>query len=82
MVFINELQRETLLLIDSLIEQNKTHDEIAKILYDNGYTLYKKIKKGYMSKTRTEIEKNGEYSFVTLIKRKNGLANWETIKLS
>ncbi len=82
MVFVSELQRETLLLVDKLIEQNKTHDEIANILYNKGYSLYKKIKNGYMSKTRTEIEKNGEYSFVTLIKRKNGLANWETIKLS
>ena len=82
MIFISELQQQTLLLIDELINQNNTHEEIKIILFNNGYELIKEIKNGYMSKTQTKLYKNSENSFVTLIKRKNGLASWETIKLS
>ena len=82
MIFVNELQKDTLLLLDDLIEKNKTHEEIQDILYNNGYDLVKEIKNGYMSKTETKLYKNGTYSFVDLIKRRNGLAYWQTIKLS
>lgn len=82
MVFISKLQQETLLLIDDLISKNKTHEEIHNILFVKGYSFIKEIKNGYMNRTETKLYKNNENSFVTLIKRRNGLASWETIKLS
>ena len=83
MVFISQLQKNTLLLLEQLIDENKTHEEIVKILsYKFNYEFIKEIKNGYMSKTQTKLYKNNENSFVTLIKRRNGLAYWETIKLS
>lgn len=86
MVYISDLQRETLELVDSLINENKTYNEIIKILYDNGYELRVPTKNGYTSKTRTDLfkeDKQGkmEDSFVTVIKRKNGLASWEILRL-
>jgi len=83
MVFISELQKNTLFLLDNLIDGNKTHEEIKNILlYKFNYEFVKEIKNGYMSKTKTKLFKNNENSFVTLIRRRNGLADWETIKLS
>lgn len=94
MVWLSDLQRETLLLVDKMIEENKTFDEIQNYLYDNNYIFSQEVKNGYRSKTRFSIEKivhytkdNQEYmkyenTFVDLIKRRNGLAYWETIKIS
>ena len=91
MVFLNELQKETLILVDDMIEKGKTFEEISNYLYDNDYIFRQEIKNGYRSKTKFSIEKiirneNGTVSykntFVDLIKRRNGLAYWETIKLS
>ena len=91
MVFISNLQKETLLLVDKMIEENKTFKEIQDYLYDNDYIFSQEIKNGYRSKTRFSIEKiirnedntfKYENSFVDLIKRRNGLAYWETIKIS
>ena len=86
MFYISDLQKETLELVDSLINENKTYNEIIKILYDNGYELRVPTKNGYTSKTRIDLfkeDKHGEMedSFVTVIKRKNGLASWETLRL-
>ena len=86
MFYISDLQKETLELVDSLINENKTYNEIIKILYDNGYELRVPTKNGYTSKTRIDLfkeDKQGkmEDSFVTVIKRKNGLASWETLRL-
>lgn len=86
MFYISGLQKETLELVDSLINENKTYNEIIKILYDNGYELRVPTKNGYTSKTRIDLfkeDKQGkmEDSFVTVIKRKNGLASWETLRL-
>lgn len=94
MIWLSDLQRETLLLVDKMINENKTFNEIQNYLYDNGYIFSQEVKNGYRSKTRFSIEKaihymkdNQEYiryesSYVDLIKRRNGLADWETIKLS
>lgn len=94
MIWLSDLQKETLLKVNDMIEQNKTFDEIRKYLYDNDYIFSQQVKNGYRSKTRFSIEKivhytkdNQEYmkyenTFVDLIKRKNGLAYWETIKIS
>ena len=94
MIYLSNLQKETLLLVDELINENKTFQEIQDYLYDNGYIFSQEVKNGYRSKTRFSIEKIIHYekdnqtymkyenTFVDLIKRRNGLAYWETIKLS
>lgn len=94
MIYLSDLQKETLMLVDNMIEENKTFKEITDYLYNNGYIFSQEVKNGYRSKTRFSIEKiihykkdNQEYmkyenTFVDLIKRKNGLAYWETVKLS
>ena len=91
MVYLSNLQKETLLLVDKMIEENKTFDEIQNYLYNNDYIFSVETKNGYTSKTRFSIEKiirnedntiKYENSFVDLIKRRNGLAYWETIKIS
>lgn len=83
MVFINKLQQQTLLLVDKLIEEKKTFSEIWTILSDKGYRFRGEVHNGYAIKTKFQLcDKDGNYSFVDLIKRRNGLASWETIKLS
>lgn len=82
MVWLSDLQRETLLKVDEMINENKTFDEIQNYLYDNDYIFSQEVKNGYRSKTRFSIEKIIHYKFVDLIKRRNGLAYWETIKIS
>ena len=76
MVFISNLQKETLLKVDEMINENKTFDEISNYLYKNDYMFRVEVKNGYASKTKFEIVK------MILIKRRNGLAFWETIKIS
>ena len=94
MVWLSDLQKETLLLVDDMINNNKTFNEIQNYLYDNNYIFSQEIKNGYRSKTRFSITKIIHYTkdniecmkyentYVDLIKRRNGLAYWETIKLS
>lgn len=90
MIFLNDLHKETLLLVDKLINDNKTFEEIQNYLYDNDYIFSVEAKNGYASKTHFRIEKidkykkdgKTNYTFVDLIKRKNGLAYWETVKIS
>lgn len=91
MIYLSDLQKETLLKVDEMIEQNKTFDEISNYLYKNDYMFRVEVKNGYASKTKFEIVKmikdeNGnikeKYTFVDLIKRRNGFAYWETIKIS
>ena len=92
MVYLSNLQKETLLKVDEMINENKTFEEISNYLYKNDYTFRVEVKNGYASKKKFEIVKiirneedntiNYEYSFVDLIKRRNGLAYWETIKIS
>ncbi len=82
MVFISKEQQETLLLVDNLINDNKTYNEIISQLIDNKYELRANIRNGYIPKTKLEICKNGKYTFVDIRKKRNGFAYWETIKLS
>ena len=83
MIFISELQQQTLLLVDKLIEEKKTFDEIWTILSNKGYLFRSEVHNGYAIKTKFQLcDKDGEYSFVDLIKRRNGLASWESIKIS
>ena len=90
MVFLNELQKETLILVDDMIEKGKTFEDISDYLYNNNYIFSQEVKNGHRSKTRFSIEKivrneNGTISYkntyVDLIKRRNGFAYWETIRL-
>lgn len=86
MIYVSKLQEETLSLVDKLINENKTFDEIVDVLYENDLHLGVDIINGYASKKHYKIYKNNgvknEYSFVDLIRRKNGLAYWETYRLS
>lgn len=87
MVFISKLQKDTLILVDGMINQNLKHADIVYELQKLGYYFTVETKNGYTSKTKLQIYKQfknekEEYSFVDLIKRRNGLAYWETIKLS
>lgn len=83
MIFINNLQRQTLLLVDKLTEEKKTFREIWVILSNKGYRFRSEVHNGYVIKTKFELcDKDGNYSYVDLVKRRNGLASWETIKIS
>ena len=87
MVWLSNLQKETLLLVDKMIEENKTFDEIVWKLQEEKYYFKCETKNGYTKKSLFMIykdDKNGkeEYSFVDLKRRRNGLAYWETIKIS
>lgn len=82
MVFISQLQKETLFLVDDLVNKGMDHTEIVDELQKNGYYFEVTIKNGYASKTKMRLIKNNENSFVDLIKRRNGKASWETWKLS
>lgn len=91
MIYLSLLQEETLQKVDKMIQDNWKFVEIQNWLYDNGYIFSQEVKNGYRSKTRFSIEKltkdeNGYthyvYTFVDLVKRRNGLAYWETYKIS
>ena len=82
MVFISKLQKDTLMLVDKMIEEQAKHSDIVYELQKQGYYFMVEVKNGYASKTKLKIYKEDKYSFVDLIKRRNGLAYWETIKLS
>ena len=88
MVWLSNLQKDTLFLVDKMITENKTFEEISNYLYNNDYIFSVKnnskktfrIEKIIRNKENNTIEY--ENTFVDLIKRRNGLASWETIKLS
>lgn len=87
MVWLSDLQKETLLLVDNMISENKTFEEISSYLYANDYifSVRNNSKKTFRIEKIIRNEDNTikyENSFVDLIKRRNGLAYWETIKLS
>lgn len=77
-MYLSELQKNTLILIDDMINKEQNHYDIELELFRQGYDFIKEIKNGYMSKTKTKLYKNGENSFVTLIKRRNSLADYES----
>jgi len=87
MIYISDLQRETLLLVDDLINKGKTFNEIWWALQEQGYIFRGERRNGYDIKTLFQLCKMNEagrveYSFVDLRKRRNGLAYWETYKIS
>ena len=52
MIYLSNLQKETLLKVDEMINENKTFNEIQNYLYDNDYIFSQEVKNGYRSKTR------------------------------
>lgn len=83
MVYINDLQKKTLLLVDKLISEGKSFNEIWSILQDKGYRFEGERHNGYDIKTKFYLrDKDYNGSFVWLRKRRNGLAYWETIRIS
>lgn len=83
MVFIHDLQRKILMLLEELIAQNKTFNEIWWELQSRGYRFEGERRNGYDIKTKFYLkDSNGMGSFVWLKKRRNGLATWETIRIS
>ena len=64
-------------------KEKKTFSEIWDILSNKGYKFRGEVHNGYAIKTKFQLcDMDGNYSFVDLIKRRNGLASWETIKIS
>ena len=87
MVWLSNLQKETLLFVDDMIKEDKTFDEIVWKLQELKYYFMVETRNGYTKKNLFKIYKDNadgkeEYSFVDLKKRRNGLAYWETIRLS
>ena len=83
MICISNLQRDTLLLADEIIEQGKTFDEVIRWFSDKGYILrVPQTLSGAWSKTIVELCKDGEYSFVDIKKKRNGKCEWQSIALS
>ena len=83
MVFINEEQRKVLTFVDEQINKHRTFIDIANDLYEMGYRLRVECHGRYVCKKENEIvTKDNKSTFVWLIKRRNGLANWSTIRLS
>lgn len=85
MIYINDLQKNTLLLVDDMINKNKDFEYIARKLAENNYSLKingKNINRLYIYK----MEKRGNtilneiYTFVNLVKKKNCVI-WETVNL-
>ena len=83
MVFINDEQKKVLLKVSDLINKQTTFNDITNVLYAEGYHFRVYAHNGYTPKTTFEIVTSDNMpTFVWLKKRRNGLAFWETIKLS
>jgi hypothetical protein len=83
MIYMHDLQRETLKEADELINGGKTYTEIIEHFFNIGYQLRAPHgANGQPLKSVTMLYKNGAYSFVDIKKKRNGGAIWETVKLS
>ena len=84
MIMISQEQRNVLEIVDKMINEEKTFEEISNYLYNNGYVFRVETRNGYTSKTRFEIctSNDMKFTFVDLIKRRNGKAYWETYRIS
>ena len=82
-MFVSQLQKDTLSIVDEMINENKTFDEIVWKLQEKGYYFMIEGNRKTLFKIYKDTErKEQEYSFVDLKKRRNGLAYWETFRLS
>lgn len=83
MIYMHDLQRETLKEADELINGGRTYNEIIEHFFNIGYQLRAPHgANGQPLKSVTMLYKNGVYSFVDIKKKRNGGAIWETVKLS
>jgi hypothetical protein len=82
MIYMHDLQRETLKEADNLINEGKSYDEILHHFSIKKYCLrVPHGANGQPLKTIVKLYKDGVYSFVDIRKKRNGGATWETIKL-
>ena len=81
MIYISDDQKKVLNLIDEAINRGESFEAIGRALYDAGYSLVCAQNGRYISKTSNIIYKGKQSTFVYLIKRKNGLATWSTIRI-
>ena len=83
MIYLHDLQRDTLKEADNVINEGKSYEEILRYFFDLGYQLRAPHgANGQPLKSITQLYKNGVYSFVDIRKRRNGGAIWETVKIS
>ena len=89
MVYISKLQETTLKLVDNMINEGKTFDEITDELCKQHYSFMVEKKNGRYNKNhlllyKMELDGNKivseDYSFVDLV-QKRGKVTWETIRL-
>ena len=89
MVYISKLQETTLKLIDNIINEEKTFDEITDELCKQHYSFMVEKKNGRYNKNHLLLYKmkldgnkivSEDYSFVDLV-QKRGKVTWETIRL-
>lgn len=89
MVYISKLQETTLKLVDNMINEGKTFDEITDELCKQHYSFMVEKKNGRYNKNHLLLYKmkldgnkivSEDYSFVDLV-QKRGKVTWETVKL-
>lgn len=89
MVYISKLQETTLKLVDNMINEGKTFDEIVAELCKQHYSFMVEKKNGRYNKNHLLLYKinldgnkivSEDYSFVDLV-QKRGKVTWETINL-
>ena len=89
MVYISKLQETTLKLVDNMINEGKTFDEITDELCKQHYSFMVEKKNGRYNKNHLLLYKmkldgnkivSEDYSFVDLV-QKRGKVTWETINL-
>lgn len=89
MVYIDKLQETTLKLVDNMINEGKTFDEITDELCKQHYSFMVEKKNGRYNKNHLLLYKmkldgnkivSEDYSFVDLV-QKRGKVTWETVRL-
>lgn len=89
MVYIDKLQETTLKLVDNMINEGKTFDEITDELCKQHYSFMVEKKNGRYNKNHLLLYKmkldgnkivSEDYSFVDLV-QKRGKVTWESVKI-
>ena len=82
MIFVSDAQHKALVLVDEFVRRGDTHKKAIETLIKCNYDFEVEIKNGYMNRTTTRLLKDGEYVFVDLVKRRNGLTTYNYTELS
>lgn len=89
MVYVDKLQETTLKLVDNMINEGKTFDEIVAELCKQHYYFMVEKKNGRYNKNHLLLYKmqldgnkivSEDYSFVDLV-QKRGKVTWESVRL-